>query len=61
MTPTRKRQPITQQEVMEKFEEWWHNEGSGMPPQQGEDHAIHVERMCRIAWSNGAYVNGIVE
>ena len=61
MTFPRKRQAITQQEVMEKFEEWWHNEGSGVPPRPDEDHHEHVKRMCRIAWSNGAYVNGIME
>ena len=36
------------------FDVWWHNEGSGMPPQAGEDAETHVRRICEIAWSNGA-------
>ena len=39
-----------------RFERWWHDEGSGMPPLGGEDHSEHVRRLCEIAWSNGAYV-----
>ena len=44
----------TQKEVMELFEKWWNNEGSGMPPKPGEDAEIHVKRISAIAWSNGA-------
>ena len=33
------------------FEAWWYNEGSGMPPQPGEDAETHVHRICKIAWS----------
>jgi hypothetical protein len=51
----------TQQEVMGLFEEWWHNEGSGMPPKPGEDAEIHVKRISAIAWSNGAYCVGAVK
>jgi len=37
------------------FERWWYYEGSG-PPQKGEDCEEHTKQMCKIAWSNGAYV-----
>ena len=37
------------------FATWWHNEGSGMTPQDGEDAATHVHRVCKIAWLNGAF------
>lgn len=40
---------------MSDFETWWRNEGSGMPPLEGEDAEIHVKRIAAIAWSNGAY------
>jgi hypothetical protein len=32
------------------FERWWHEEGSGMPPLDGEDAETHVHRVSRIAW-----------
>ena len=38
------------------FEIWWHNEGSGMPPVEGEDREPHMRRVAEIAWSNGAYL-----
>ena len=37
------------------FDEWWHNEGSGVPPAPGEDSESHVRRLTRIAWHNGAF------
>lgn len=37
------------------FDEWWNNEGSGMPPLTGEDAETHVHRISRIAWLNGAF------
>ena len=40
---------------VDAFERWWYYEGSA-PPQKGEDHEEHTKRMCKIAWSNGAYV-----
>jgi hypothetical protein len=40
---------------VDAFERWWYYEGSA-PPQRGEDHEEHTKRMCKIAWSNGAYV-----
>jgi hypothetical protein len=40
---------------MNDFETWWHNEGSA-PPLPGEDSEEHCKRMCKIAWSNGAYM-----
>ena len=39
---------------MNDFETWWYHEGSG-PPLPGEDGEEHCKRMCKIAWSNGAY------
>lgn len=39
----------------QSFDVWWHNEGSGMPPQASEEASEHVKRVARIAWSNGAY------
>lgn len=38
----------------ESFEKWWYDEGSGMPPLPGEDREIHMKRVAKIAWSNGA-------
>lgn len=34
---------------------WWHDEGSGMRPINGQDHESHVRDMTRIAWLNGAF------
>ena len=34
---------------------WWHDEGSGMRPVNGQDHEGHVRDMTRIAWLNGAF------
>ena len=34
---------------------WWHDEGSGMRPVNGQDHEEHVRDMTRIAWLNGAF------
>lgn len=39
---------------MTDFETWWYHEGSG-PPLPGEDGEEHCRRMCKIAWSNGAF------
>ena len=38
------------------FQFWWDNEGSGMPPEPGEETSAHAERIAKIAWANGAYV-----
>lgn len=38
------------------FERWWHDEGSGFPPLDGEDRETHMHRVAKIAWSNGAYL-----
>jgi len=40
---------------MTDFEHWWYHEGSG-PKQPGEDLEEHCKRMCKIAWSKGAYM-----
>ena len=34
---------------------WWHDEGSGMRPVNGQDHESHVRDMTRIAWLNGSF------
>lgn len=39
---------------MTDFEHWWYHEGSG-PKLPSEDFEEHCKRMCKIAWSNGAY------
>ncbi len=39
---------------MNDFETWWYHEGSG-PRMPGEDGEEHCKRMCKIAWSNGAF------
>lgn len=39
---------------MTDFETWWYLEGS-TPPLPGEDGEEHCRRMCKIAWSNGAF------
>lgn len=36
------------------FDDWWHHEGSGMPPLPGEDAEAHVRRICRLAWLEAA-------
>jgi len=46
----------TDEEFDERFQRWWYNEGSGMPPHKGEDQEEHACRVSRIAWHNGAYV-----
>ena len=37
------------------FDVWWNEEGSGMPPNVGEDAETHVKRISRIAWNNGGF------
>ena len=39
---------------MTEFETWWHIEGSGIVPRNGEDTEEFVNRITEIAWSNGA-------
>jgi hypothetical protein len=38
---------------MNDFETWWYHEGSAFRPVD-EDVEEFTERMCKIAWSNGA-------
>jgi hypothetical protein len=38
---------------MNDFEHWWYHEGSQGP--NGMDLEEHCKRMCKIAWSNGAF------
>jgi hypothetical protein len=45
--------------IMDVFEQWWHREGSAMRPLSKEDQETHVKRISAIAWSNGAYANGL--
>jgi hypothetical protein len=40
---------------MNDFETWWHHEGSAFRPVD-EDLEEFAKRMCKIAWSNGAFV-----
>ena len=47
--------------IMDAFERWWHFEGSGMGPLGEEDQEAHVKRISAIAWSNGAYANGLYD
>ena len=46
----------SEEQLDEAFEHWGFNEGSGMPRLPDEDHEIHIRRIARIAWHNGAYV-----
>lgn len=32
------------------FEEWWHEHGSGLPPNSGEDAHEHVHRVAALSW-----------
>jgi len=48
-------------QIMNAFETWWHREGSAMRPLDGKDQEEHVKRISAIAWSNGAYVNGVYD
>jgi hypothetical protein len=41
-------------EMINSFEAWWYNEGSGMSPLPGEDAESHVHRMTRLAYLLGA-------
>jgi hypothetical protein len=34
----------------DQFEQWWTDEGSGIPPLKNEDAETHVRRVARIAW-----------
>lgn len=43
-------------ELERRFQVWWYNEGSGMPPVADEDQEAHVHRISQIAWHYGAYV-----
>jgi len=47
---------LTDDEIEERFQRWWFNEGSGMRPLNGEDQEEHAHRVSQIAWSNGACV-----
>jgi len=49
-------QGATDEEIEKRFCQWWHDEGSGMPPLPGMDHEEHARRISQIAWHNGAYV-----
>lgn len=54
-----KRDAVNEQHLtsQERFEIWWRDEGSGMPPRDGEDAEEHAKRIARIAWVHGAYVD----
>ena len=38
------------------FDTWWHQEGSGIIPNDKEDMEEFAKRIAKIAWSNGEYV-----
>jgi hypothetical protein len=42
---------------MNDFETWWYQEGSAFRPVD-EDIEEFAKRMCKIAWSNGAFKAG---
>lgn len=44
------------QKIENRFERWWHDEGSGMTPKEGEEQSEYVKRIAEIAWSNAAYL-----
>jgi hypothetical protein len=56
--PAAQPEPVapTDEELGRRFRVWWHDEGSGLPPLPGMDHAEHVRRISEIAWASGAYV-----
>ncbi len=54
--PEAEPQGLTDEEIEKRFRQWWHDEGSGMPPLPGMDHEEHARRISQIAWHNGAYV-----
>lgn len=43
------------QKIMADYQIWWDNEGSGMIPAAKEDTHEFVNRVSKIAWSNGSY------
>lgn len=45
----------TGEQLLTPFDRWWHNEGSGMPPKDGEDQEEFMRRVAQIAWDNGVY------
>ena len=53
--------PFADKAIMDAFEQWWHLEGSAMRPLSKEDQETHVKRISAIAWSNGAYANGLYD
>ena len=55
-TPANQPVALTDEELGRRFRDWWHDEGSGLPPLPGMDHKEHVRRISEIAWANGAYV-----
>lgn len=38
------------------YDNWWNNEGSGYRKVDNEDTEEFVNRLTKIAWSNGVYV-----
>lgn len=50
---------ILQQKTVSDFKEWWDSEGSGIAPEEEDNIHEFVERMCEIAWINGAYKTAV--
>ncbi|MFA6195276.1 MAG: hypothetical protein WC656_01375 [Sulfurimonas sp.] len=45
----------TSENIMADYQIWWEREGSGMIPTAEEDTEEFVNRVSKIAWSNGSY------
>lgn len=45
-----------QELLLDTFEKWWYQEGSGLQKKENEDIEEFVKRISEIAWLNGAYV-----
>lgn len=43
------------EDIIADYQIWWKNEGSGLKPTTEEDTEEFVNRVSKIAWSNGSY------
>lgn len=48
-----------EQRLQIAYDVWWHDEGSRMKPKEGENLEQFVHRITEIAWSNGAFSQGM--
>jgi len=42
----------------ESFNDWWESEGKQLSPVNNSWRIDRVRALCKIAWSNGAYMRG---